>query len=128
MKRPREQDTVAAILEFLHLHKIPAWRMNTGATKIEGRFLRFGVTGMSDIIGVWPRAQLLPIPLEPEGMALRRALTPTPPIGQFICIEVKSGIGKLSVAQQAFLDRVTQAGGKAFVARSVADVQRELGL
>jgi hypothetical protein len=105
VKKPTEQDTVRAILQFLTLHRIPAWRINTGAVKIERRFLRFGAVGMSDIIAIDSRAS-----------------------GQWIAIEVKSAKGKVTPAQQGFLNQVTWAGGKAFVARSVDDVKQALGL
>ena len=114
MKKPREQDTVTAILKFLALHRIPAWRVTTGATKIGGRFVRFGAVGMADIVAVLPAyrgkngALWLP--------------------GRFMAIEVKSATGRVSPAQQRFLDTVNAAGGKAFVAKSVADVAQELGL
>lgn len=99
-----EQATVRAILQFLAAHRIPAWRVNSGAVKIERRFLRFGAVGMSDVIAVLP------------------------PNGQFVAVEVKSLKGKVTPAQQGFLDQVNAAGGRAFVARSVLDVARELGL
>ena len=112
MRKPREQDTVAAILQLLHAHRIPAWRINTGATKIGGRFIRFGAVGMSDIIGIrWTT----------DGVHQYG-----PMIGQFLAIEVKSAKGIVTPAQQGFLAQVAAAGGKAFVARSVDDVAREL--
>ena len=115
MKKPREQDTVHAILTFLALHHIPAWHMRTGATKIGGRFIRFGAVGMADIIGILPER------------GVRGGLSWEQP-GQFLAIEVKSGKGIVTPAQQSFLDQVNAAGGKAFVARMVADVVIKLGL
>lgn len=116
MKRPREQDTVTAVLAYLRLRGIPAWRMNTGAFRGEykgkPRFHRFGVVGMSDIIGVlpfWP--------------ADSRTLS-----GVFLAIEIKGARGVLRPAQRAFLNQVTKAGGTAFVARTLDDVRQELGL
>lgn len=121
MRRPRETDTVKAILQFLALHKIPAWRVNTGAFRAEykgkTRFHRFGAVGMADIVGIrgWP-------------IRWDAQTEPAKMLGQFLAIEVKSATGKVSPAQAAFLDTVNAAGGKGFVARSVADVQKELGL
>lgn len=43
-------------------------------------------------------------------------------------IEVKSAKGRLSEHQKAFLDRVNQEGGIAFVARSVDEVRERLRL
>ena len=96
--------TVNAIVDALRLHRIPAWAIKTGATKIQQRFIRFGVKGMADIVGILP------------------------PAGQFFCIEVKTGTGRLSSEQEYFLEAVGRAGGIALVARSVDDagVQRLL--
>ena len=115
-----EQATVRAILQFLHAHRIPAWRMNSGGFRAEykgtTRFHRFGVTGMSDILGA---------------LVCRHGPDHTDhncDHGRLLSIEVKSATGKVSAAQKDFLAQVTGAGGKAFVARDVATVARELGL
>jgi len=118
MKKHKEGDTVTAILQFLALHHIPAWHMRTGATKIGGRFIRFGAVGMADIIGMLPRHAMLrfrPLPVREIAE------------GVFLAIEVKSAKGIVTPAQQSFLDQINAAGGRAFVARSVDDVARELG-
>jgi len=112
-----EGDTVRAILQFLHARRVLAWRINTGAVKIDRRFLRFGAVGMSDIIGV-----LTVVAAGPGGIMI------SPDIGQFFAIEVKSAKGKLTPRQQSFLDQVNAAGGKALMARSVDDVKQALGL
>ena len=121
MRKPREQETVRAILQLLHAHRIPAWRVTTGATKIGERFIRFGVVGMADIIGIQPWPQVI----TDCGHPLASSFAPT--IGRFLAIEVKSAKGTVTLAQQAFLAQVNAAGGKAFVARTVNDVARELG-
>ena len=118
MRKHKEGDTVAAILQLLHAHRIPAWRINTGATKIGGRFIRFGAVGMADIIGVLPNNSVLrfrPLPVKQVEQ------------GTFLAIEVKSEKGTLTPAQRAFMNQVNAASGRAFVARSVDDVARELG-
>jgi len=46
--------------------------------------------------------------------------------GRFLAIEVKRPRGKPTKAQQFFIDQVNEAGGLAFVARSLEDVQNEL--
>ena len=48
--------------------------------------------------------------------------------GQFIAIEIKSGKGRVTPYQQRFIDRVNDAGGLAFVARSLQDVIDNLDL
>lgn len=117
MRKHKEGDTVVAILQFLHAHRIPAWRINSGATKIGGRFIRFGAVGMSDIFAILTEDDRI-VMGDPAGSGG----------GQACFIEVKSATGRVSPAQQAFLDTVTAAGGRAFIARSVADVAKELGL
>jgi len=123
MKKPREQDTVNAILQFLHAHRIPAWRVNSGAFRATykgtTRFHRFGAVGMADIIGILPRHAMLrfrPLPVRQMEE------------GVFLAIEVKSATGRVMPAQGRFLDQVNAAGGKAFMARSVDDVAKALGL
>ena len=116
-----ERDVLAAVLELLRVHPRVAWAMRantgcgyllradtfhrlvaTGAVKAgEARFMRFGVKGAADITG-----------------QLRG--------GARLEVECKSDSGKASDDQSAFLDAVNGAGGKAFVAHSVADVMREL--
>lgn len=102
-KGTREQDTVKAILQYLSLRGIPCWRMNTGAMLSEyrgkRRLIRFGAVGMSDIIGIIPR------------------------VGRFLAIEAKLPGKKPTPEQTAFLQAVIKAGGFAFVAHSVEDVQ-----
>jgi hypothetical protein len=70
----------------------------------EGRWVAYGVggNGGSDLIG-WTRD------------------------GRFAAVEVKTPTGRVTAEQQAFIDAVNRAGGKAGVARSVEDVKRLLG-
>lgn len=48
--------------------------------------------------------------------------------GRGFWIEVKGHNGRLSSHQQAFIDRINQAGGLAFVAKDVDTVIEKLGL
>jgi len=115
--KQRETDTVKAIVEYLRLRGYLAWRVNTGAFKAEykgkTRFHRFGVKGMSDIIGIVSST---------DGVHQYGPL-----IGRFLAIEVKSAIGTPTPEQVAFLAAVVKAGGIAFLARSLDDV-KEHGL
>lgn len=82
------------------------WRQNTGAMPIDRpgcprRYFRAGTPGCGDILGCYK--------------------------GRFISIEVKREDGKLRESQEHFMERVREAGGVAFVARSVVDVIDELG-
>ncbi len=113
----KEQDTVRAILQFLQLHRIPAWRVNTGAFRAtykgRERFHRFGAAGMSDIIGIDNRVDMLRDPCR---------------AGRFFAIEVKQPRKTPTPAQVAFIQTVILAGGVAFVAHSIADVKAKLCL
>lgn len=48
--------------------------------------------------------------------------------GRFLAIEIKTEKGRVTPHQQRFLDRVNEAGGVAFVARSIEDVTYHLGI
>jgi len=93
---------VAACLEYLRLRGILAWRNNSGAATIgEGsgrRFVRFGLVGSADIIGVMPG-------------------------GRFLAVECKAARGRLSEAQGEFLRRVQDAGGVACVVHGVDELE-----
>lgn len=103
-KRPKavkvsEAEVLRAILQYLSL--VPhcyAIRINSGALKLEGRYVRFN-SGEStlDIMGV---AQ-----------------------GKPFAIEVKSSTGRLKAGQLETIERIKAAGGLAFVARSIDDVE-----
>ena len=75
--------------------------MNTGAAKVEGRFIRFGFKGCPDVLG-----QLKD--------------------GRLLGVEVKAQAGRLRPEQALFLERIRCAGGVAFVARDCRDVREQL--
>jgi hypothetical protein len=110
---PRESAVLASILQALAFYPKVAWweRVNNGAYTVgegsERRYIRFGFTGCSDIIG-----QMKP---RREGDA-----------GAFLAIEVKRPSGATTEAQDAFLEMVRTHGGVAFVARSVDDLREYL--
>lgn len=99
-----EADVLRAVLAALRRHPAVAWveRLNSGVVEVDGRWIRYGWVGSADVIG-----QLAD--------------------GRFLAVEVKAPAGRVSEAQQAFLDRVNAAGGVAFVARGGDDVAAELG-
>lgn len=107
MARPRirvsEADVLVSVFAYLRMHPKVAWikRVNTGATKIEGRFMRFGFLGCSDIIG-----QLKD--------------------GRFLAVECKSSVGKPTEPQTDFLELVRSTGGLAGIARSIDDAEKLL--
>jgi hypothetical protein len=107
-QQPRtfERKEAAALLEVLkalRTHPAVAWceRMNSGAVRIGGRFVRFGWPGCPDVLG-----QLKD--------------------GRLMGVEVKGPASKLRPEQAQFLDRIRAAGGVAFMARDCRDVLREL--
>jgi len=94
-----EADVLKAVLATLEMHPKVAWvaRMNSGAFEVEGRFIKAGFKGCSDIIGMLKGGRLL-------------------------AVECKSSKGKETADQAAFGARVADDGGCYFVARSVDDV------
>lgn len=105
-KRTNDRPEAAAlceVLQALRASPLVAWceRMNSGATRIGTRWVKFGFTGCPDVLG-----------------QLRD--------GRLLGVEVKSRIGKLRPEQAFMLERINTAGGVAFVARDCRDVIREL--
>jgi len=97
-----EADLQKSILDWLAYQKGQYWRQNTGAMPIEGsngkkRFIRFGVKGVADILGINDK-------------------------GQFVAIEVKRKPNKPSTEQQTFIDMVNYWGGIGVVAYELSDV------
>lgn len=94
-----------SILDYLRIRHVFAWRNNTGATKIRtpggDRFIRYGLKGSSDILGILDD-------------------------GRFLAIEVKAPAGRVTQEQKDFLESIRKRGGVAFVARSVEDVVQNL--
>jgi len=101
-----ERDTQKAILQFLALKRVLAYRMNTGAAVYETagkkRFVRYGNPGMADILAITTG-------------------------GQCIWIEVKAAKGKQSESQIRFQREVEKRGHTYLVARSVEDLYPLLG-
>ena len=96
--RTSEKALRDAILQYLNFKGVYAWKQNTGAMYLEGRFIRFAAPGMPDIIGIMPD-------------------------GRFLAVETKA-TGRVTAHQKAFLDNVRQRGGIAILAYSVDDVAR----
>lgn len=98
-----EAAALVEVLKALSTHPAVAWceRINSGAARIGGRFVRFGFTGCPDLLG-----QLHD--------------------GRLLGVEVKAQAGRLRPEQAVFLERIRAAGGVAFVARDLRDVLREL--
>ena len=94
-----EASVLQGCLNVLGLYEVPAWRNNTGAFAgvYQGRrrFVRFGLQGSSDILGIVPFGGC----------------------GRMLAVECKNGRGKLGDSQRAFLRNVQAAGGVAVVVR-----------
>ena len=97
------QELLKAILfKFGARRDMKIWANNTGATKTaDGRFVRFGLVGSADILGLM------------KG-------------GRFLAIEVKTGRAKQTPQQKKFEQMITDLGGLYILARSVEDVEKEL--
>lgn len=122
-----ERDVVEAVLQYLALRKdTVAWRNNVGAMTVpetlttKKRTIRFGFAGLPDIIG-WCSECLNCLLLNLHGDCRQRR------IARPLFIECKSTTGRLRDRQSAFLELAQKAGCRAFVARSVEDVRKELG-
>ena len=99
-----ERDIQRAILDYLSLKRIVAFRINSGAMKVGSagneRYMRLAPRGTPDILGYTKD-------------------------GHFLAIEVKRKGGTVSTEQQEFIDGVNRAGGIGLVAYSLDDVIKE---
>lgn len=98
-----EKQIQRSILDYLMLKGHYVWRNNTGTMKGDHKgkrwFMRFGLKGSSDILGVRKDAN-----------------------GQFLAIEVKRPGNRITEDQATFICAVQELGGMAFVAYSLEDV------
>ena len=90
-----------SILEYLKAKDIFAWSNQSVAVRGRSTHGIFSQNGSSDIIGVIGG-------------------------GSILCIEVKTKKGKVSEKQQAFIDKINHAGGRAGVATCIDDVNEIL--
>lgn len=99
----RESEIQSAILDYLRRFKhIMCWRNNSGAFVKGEHFVRFGLKGSPDIIGILPD-------------------------GRFLGIEVKRPGKHPTPEQEEFIKMATDRGGMAFVAHSLNEVIQQLG-
>lgn len=94
-----ESAILSDVLALLRNHPRVAWveRLNSGAVKRGGRFVRFSWIGAPDVIGQMTDGRLL-------------------------AVECKAPDGRLRTEQAAFLSKVSAAGGVALIARSAGDL------
>src|SRR5262245_38681778 len=94
----REREVQAAILKFLQTcGGVSAWRVNVCAVKARNTFVRFGFRGLPDIIG-WTTMCMAPY----CERGVKTCRTKEHLLAWFFCVEVKSDVGKLTPAQEAF--------------------------
>lgn len=88
IKPPTANQITAELLIRLprELPNVWAWRNNTGAVKIDKRFIRFGLPGAPDVLLVGPGGRLLGL-------------------------EIKGPGDKQSIAQESWCARLRAAGG-----------------
>lgn len=99
-KGQAESEVLKQCLEYLRMRGIFAFRNNSGAVKMGKNFVRFGLPGSSDILGILPN-------------------------GQFLAVECKKeNGGKLSDKQVEFLSRIKQNGGVAVCVHSVNELEK----
>jgi hypothetical protein len=89
-------ELVNSCLQLLQMHGIFAWKNHVGAVRMGKRFLRFGVPGLPDILFV------------------RQS--------RLGGIEVKTGAGRQSRAQQVMQDRFEAQGCTYWVVRSIDEL------
>lgn len=120
----KERAVQKAILDYLALKKILAFRMNTGAFPLsykgKSRFVRFGRPGMADVLAFtvgYAAADKFGYGWETvEGII----------IPSVFWIEVKSPTGKQSEDQKIFQQEVEAVGCRYILARSLDDVMKVL--
>jgi hypothetical protein len=103
---PTEADVMAACVRLLTFHRWDVMRFNAGGAKLpghggRGQFVRFGPTGMSDLL------------------CLKQGYPA-------LFLEVKARRGKLRDSQKLFGDRVMAAGHAYAVVRDAAELQAVL--
>lgn len=94
------------IMGWLQAKGVFRFQINNSVTfdRLQGRYRkknRWYVYGVSDIVGIYKN--------------------------RFLAIEVKTGKGRASIHQKLFLQDVINAGGIALIARSVEDLEKQLG-
>lgn len=104
MSKQPESVLKRSILEYLHLKGHFVWNNpSTGTYDPRTRSFRakrgiFNIPGVSDILGITKD-------------------------GRPLAVEVKTKTGKVSDHQKNFIERFTEKGGLAFVARSIEDCE-----
>ncbi len=106
----RIQAQIRAVLSSREA-KSRVWRNSVGGAKLaDGSYIKYGLgVGSADLIGIFKRI------ITPEMVGEE--------FGQFVAVEVKTAIGRLSDEQKAWLKTVKAFGGIAEVCRSAEDAK-----
>lgn len=95
------------------IDRVRSMQLGPGDVVIRGaRPFHAGIEGMADL-GGWHTVTVTP------GMVGQR-------VAVYVAVEVKTAAGRPTPEQRSFIDAVTRAGGRAGVARSVADAVKIL--
>lgn len=105
----KEVECQKQIIAFLEKAGCYVWRNNSGVMRSGGRFVRFGKTGSSDVIGISPNGLFMAVEIKSNGEPLTR----------------EKDKGKDS--QEYFLRRIAEKHGISIIAESLNDVVKEYG-
>lgn len=113
MSESRIQAQIRAVLSSREA-KSRVWRNNVGGAELkDGSYIKYGLgVGSADLIGIFKRI------ITPDMVGSL--------FGQFVAVEVKTPIGRLSKEQKAWLKAVQSMGGVAEVCRSAEDAKNLL--
>ena len=99
----KEAELVSTAIKELLLRGVLAWREQSGSVQTKwNTHLKLAPKGTSDIVGCLP------------------------PNGRFLAAEAKTGNRKTTPEQDRFLKVIKEAGGVAFVFRSIEELHRKL--
>lgn len=108
--KQKETDCQKQIIAFLEKVGCYVWRNNSGVMRSGGRFVRFGKTGSSDVIGISPNGLFMAIEIKSNGEPLTK--------------EKDKG----EDSQEFFLREIARRRGISIIAESLDDVAREYTL
>lgn len=99
MKAPSPNALVTQCLALLRLHGLFAWRANCGGGLRRGRPIKANPEGTPDLLCVLP------------------------PSGRLLAVECKTGTGRVSGAQRAWMEAAERAGATCLVVRDVKELE-----
>lgn len=105
-KKTPESALLSLVLGYLAAEHVMAFRMNTGAIKVDKRLVRFGTPGMADILA-FPSCAPLCVP-------------------RVFWLELKAPKGVQTDLQKSFQEQVQFQGHRYCVIRSLEDLKEAL--